>query len=113
MTRALLAALGVAAVLAGLQTWRIDRLKAELTESKAQAAALARRLDDADRYAQSADDRCVAQVAAARQSARAIERIIERPVNVDQEGCPLRGLVPASELRAALQPGVVAPEPLH
>lgn len=113
MIRALLAALAVAAVMAGVQTWRIDRLKSELTQAKSQAVALAQRLDDAATFAQTADDRCTAQVAAARQSARAIERIIERPVHVDPQGCPIRELVPADELRDALQPGVAAAEPMH
>lgn len=113
MIRPLLAALGLSVVLAGVQTWRIDRLKSELDEAKDHAAALAQRLDTADASAQSADDRCTAQIAAARQSARAIERIIERPVHVDPQGCPVRERVSADELREALQPGVAAPEPLH
>lgn len=104
---------GVVAVLAVVQTLRIDRLKTELTQAKAQAIALAQRLDDAAVSAQSADDRCVAQIAGARQSARAIEHIIERPVHVDPNGCPVRELVPADQLREALQPGVAAAEPVY
>lgn len=109
MTRALLAALFAAVVLAGVQTWRIDRLKAELDAAKDQASALAQQLDVAGLSAQKADDRCEDAVTAARQSARAIERIIERPVHVDSEGCAVRELIAADELREAVQPGAVAP----
>lgn len=100
MTRALLAALA----LAGVQTWRVDRLKAETVRQKIEIATLTEfktlAMDDAQVQA----DQCQARVDDARQSARRIETIIERPIHVDPQGCAIRELVPSDELRDALQP---------
>jgi len=107
--RALLAALALSVALAGVQTWRLDRVKADFERVKSEAATLAARLDDAARDAQVSADQCIAREASARQSARAIERIIERPVHVDPvSGCPVAGLIGADELRQAVTPSAAA-----
>lgn len=113
MIRALLAALALALLLAGVQSYRADRLKQQLSASKNEAIQLARTLERADTDAQRADDQCEARISAARTSARAIERIIERPVHVDPKGCAVRDLVGADELRQALTAGAAAPDPVH
>jgi hypothetical protein len=113
MTRYLIAAIAVLGLLLTLQTWRLDGVQIALVKSKAEAVALAKRLDAADREAQVTADQCAARVEAARQSARAIERIIERPVYVDPQGCAVRGIVGADELRDALQPISPAAQPVH
>lgn len=103
MSRLLLAGLGLAALLV-VQTWRIDRLKVENAALKAEAEAAEIWRVEARDDAQRASDRCLDQVATARLSAQRIETIIERPVHVDPEGCAVRELVPADQLRDALQP---------
>ena len=113
MTRALLAALGLALVLLGVQTWRLDRVKSALDGSQDQASALAKRLAAADLDAQTVADQCAARVDAARTSARRIETIIEREVHVDPTGCAIRDLIPAGELRDALTPSALPAKPLH
>lgn len=109
MTRYILAALAMALLLAGIQTWRLDRVKADLVKARIEVAALTEfkslALDDAQTQA----DQCAARVSDARASARRIETIIERPIHVDPQGCAIRELVSADELRDALQPGSVAP----
>lgn len=104
MTRYLLAALAAAILLAGFQSWRVDRLKAETVRLKIEVATLtefkALAMDDAQTQA----DQCTARVADARASARRIETIVERPVPYDAAGCPVRSLVSADDLRGALQP---------
>lgn len=108
MIRLLLAGLAAAMLVAGLQTWRIDRLKREaaVRETEARAAEVWRvqARDDA----QAAADRCLDRIASALLSAQRIETIIERPVHVDPQGCPVRELVDADQLRDALQPRPVA-----
>ncbi|MES2835392.1 MAG: hypothetical protein V4707_11860 [Pseudomonadota bacterium] len=104
MIRLLLAALAAALVLAGVQTWRIDRLKFESAVLKTEAHAAEVWRVQARDDAQTAADRCLDRVAASRLSAQRIETIIERPVHVDPQGCPVRELVPADQLRDALQP---------
>jgi len=103
MSRLVLAGLGLAALLV-VQTWRIDRLKVENAALKAEAEAADIWRVEARDDAQRAADRCIDQVATARLSAQRIETIIERPVHVDPEGCAVRELVPADQLRDALQP---------
>lgn len=51
-----------------------------------------------------ASSACDARVAEARRSARAIETIVTKEVPRDPQGCPVRELVPAGELRNALRP---------
>lgn len=113
MTRILAGILVAALLLAGFQTWRLDRVKKELVASIAEAVSLAQALEAADVDAQAVDDQCEARVSEARQSARAIERIIEREVHVDPEGCAVRDIVGAGELREALNPSHAPTEPLH
>lgn len=110
IARILAGGLGVALAAAAVQTWRIDRLRAE--NAALQAAAEAAEVwrvqarDDAERSA----SRCIDQIATARLSAQRIETIIERPVHVDPQGCTRRELVPADQLRDALQPRRTAAE---
>jgi hypothetical protein len=115
MIRALIIALVLALAVGGLQTWRLDRVKHELSLSREQVKALAARLDAEDRDAQTQATQCDAREAHARQSAQTIKRIITRTVHVDPRGCAVRELVPADELRDALPPGSQpAPaRPLH
>lgn len=104
MTRYILAALALALALSGVQTWRLDRVKADLVKARIEIATLtefkAIALDDAQTQA----DQCAARVSDARASARRIETIIERSIHVDPQGCAVRELVPSGELRDALQP---------
>jgi len=104
MTRYLLAALAVALALAGVQSWRVDRLKNELIEANAELKTLRDFKVAAQDDAQTQADQCLSRVNEARKSARRIETIIERPTHVDPQGCAVRELVPAGELREALQP---------
>lgn len=108
MIRALIAALAGALALAGVQTWRIDRLKVEAAVLKAEARTADVWRVQARDDAQASADRCLDRVAAARLSAQRIETIIERPVHVDPQGCARRELVAADQLRDALQPGASA-----
>lgn len=104
MTRYILAALALALVLASVQTWRLDRVKADLVAAQIQVAALNSFKERAKEDAQTQSDQCQARVNDARASARRIETIIERPIHVDPQGCAVRELVPSDELRDALQP---------
>lgn len=104
MTRALLAALALALVLSGVQTWRIDRLKTALVTANAELKQLREYRETAKADSQTQADQCLARVNEARESARRIETIIERPIHVDPQGCAVRELVPSGELREALQP---------
>lgn len=112
MTRYLLIGCGVLALLTGLQSWRLERVKTELHDAKQQIASLEAfkqaAKDDAQIYA----DQCAARVAEARRSAQRIETIIEREVPRDPNGCPYRTRIDGRELRKALQPDAPA-EPLH
>lgn len=109
MNRAPLIALAVALVLAGLQTWRVDRLKAETVRQQIEIATLTEFKTLALEDAQTQADQCAARVADARASARRIETIIERPIHVDPQGCAVRDTIPADELRDALQPNAPTP----
>lgn len=99
--------LGTAAALAlfaGVQTWRIGELKDDIADQKAEIAKFNGYQTRAEADAQRQDDLCADRVRDARQSARAIERVIERPIHVDPEGCAVRELLSADELRGAIQP---------
>ena len=104
MTRVLAALLAVALLATGAQTFRADRLKAGLAIANAELKLLREYRDTAMADAQIQADQCLSRVNEARQSARRIETIIERPIHVDPQGCAVRELVPAGELREALQP---------
>ena len=73
MTRYILAALALALALSGVQTWRLDRVKADLVKARIEIATLtefkAIALDDAQTQA----DQCAARVSDARASARRID----------------------------------------
>jgi inactivated superfamily I helicase len=101
------------ALAAGAQTWRLDRVKADLVEARIEIAALTefKALAITDATDQAAQ--CAARVADARASARRIETIIERPVPNDANGCPARPLLSGDELRQTLQPGTNPAEPLR
>lgn len=103
LTRYLAGGLAGAVLLLGLQTWRVDRLKADLSEARAEIASLQAFKEIAVEDAQEQADQCLARVKEARASAQRIETILERPVYVDQNGCPHRSVIPADELRDALQ----------
>lgn len=113
MTRALLAALALALVLSGFQTWRIDRIKADLVKARIEIASLQEFKRVAVDDAQIQADQCQARVDDARRSAQRIETIIEREVPRDPNGCPYRPLLSGDELRQALQPDAPAPEPMR
>lgn len=104
MTRILLALLAASLLFGGVQTWRTDRLKISLVIANAELKQLREYRDAAKADAQTQADQCLARVNEARQSARRIETIIERPTHVDPQGCAVRELVPSGELREALQP---------
>jgi hypothetical protein len=109
MTRYILAALALALALSGVQTWRLDRVKADLVKAQIDIATLtefkALALDDAQTQA----DLCQARVEAARASARRIQTLVERPHAVDPSGCPVRDVLDADSLRDALQPSAPSP----
>lgn len=113
MTRYFLAALALAIVLAGVQTWRLDRVKADLVAAQMQVAALNSFKERAKEDAQTQSDQCQARVNDARASARRIETIVERPYAVDPIGCPVRDTLGADILREALQPRSAAPQPVR
>jgi len=100
------------ALLCGIQTYRIDRLKNELTLARQDYATLRAEHDAYKEFAlsdaQAASDQCEARVMGARLSARRIETIVEREVARDPSGCPIRSISSASELRQALQPDAPA-----
>lgn len=108
MTRYLIltlaAALTIAMALAGVQSWRIDRLKADLIEANAELKQLRDFKTAAKDDAQIQADQCLARVKAAAETARRIETIIERPIHVDPQGCAVRSVIDSDELRDALQP---------
>lgn len=109
MTR-ILAGLALALFLiAGFQSWRLDRVKGELAtanEALAKWEGYEERSSDA---ATVAAESCTARVAEARRSTQRIETVIERPYAVDPQGCPVRAVIGADELRDALQPAPSKP----
>lgn len=104
MIRVLLALLAATLLLAGVQTWRVERLKPQLTEANRLLASYRTAYRTAKTDAQTEANQCAARVSDARASAQRIETIIERPVHVDPQGCAVRDLIGADELRNALQP---------
>lgn len=98
-------------LVAGVQTARIARLKPELHDSKQLNETYRTAFKAVKADAQTTADQCQARVDEARASARRIETIIEREVPRDPQGCPYRILLPADELRGALQPSAGSPDP--
>lgn len=114
MTRALLAALALALVLSGVQTWRLERVKTELHDAKQAVKAWEGYRDRSEADAQVAADQCSARVDEARRAIKRINDLIERPVHVDPQGCAVRELLPSDQLRDALGATPVPPaEPVH
>ena len=102
--------LAVSVALLGFTSWRLDRVKADLSEARAEISSLQAFKEIAVEDAQEQADQCLARVKAARASAQRIETIIERPIHVDPQGCAVRESIPAGELRDALQaPGPDTP----
>ena len=110
MTRYLFAAVLGLALLLSVQSWRLDRLKGELSEAKVALAEWNGYETRAGLAADEASEACSARVAEARRSTQRIETIIEKPYAVDSSGCPIRSLILAPELREALQPSAT-PDP--
>lgn len=109
MTRILLGIIAALVLVAGVQTWRLDRSDKALASARAQ---ITRWRDFADLSAKAADDAaeaCSARVAEARRSTQRIETVLERPIVLDPNGCPSRQLLPADVLRDALQPAPAKP----
>lgn len=101
------------AVLAGIQTYRIDRLKGELTLARQDYATLRAEHDAYKEFAQvdaqAQADQCEARVMGARLSAQRIETIIQREVPRDADGCYARRLLDSNSLREAVQPDAPTP----
>ena len=120
-----LAALGFAGVLgfAGLQSVRLSHAKADLAKVSGQltdtrkalaANVSALKLSEdkraveyslAVRDASEADRACSVRVAGAHRSAARIKAIVEKPVALDSNHCPVRSVIGAGELRDAIRPG--------
>lgn len=98
---------------AGVQTWRIERLKPELHDAKQLNETYRKAFVAVKADAQNTATLCQSRVDEARASARRIETIIEREVPNDANGCPLRPLLTGDELRQTLQPDAPSPEPVH
>jgi hypothetical protein len=101
------------ALVATVQTSRIERLKPELHDAKQLNETYRKAFVAVKADAQATADQCQARVDRARASARRIETIIERPVPNDANGCPTRPLLSGDELRQTLQPGTNPAEPLR
>ena len=113
MIKYALAGCAVLAMLLGVQSFRLDRVKGELRDAKQQIETLTAFAEAAKLDAQEQADQCTARVDEARASARRIETIIEREVPRDPQGCPVRILLTADGLRQALQPDAPTPEPVQ
>lgn len=103
MIRALGIALAVAALLLSIQTFRVERLKADLRQANAEISALRQARQAAIKDAQTQQEQCAARVAEARRSSQAINDLIEAPYETDANGCPVRNTLSADSLRDALQ----------
>ena len=108
MLKYLLAGSAVLALLLAGQTYRVERLKADVRVVTEQRDAA---VDELAKYrilsAQDAEAQavvCNTRVTEARRSAIAIGKLYDRPVHVDPEGCAVRSLLSTDELRQALQP---------
>lgn len=104
MIRVLLALLAVALLLAGVQTWRVERLKPQLTEARQALSEWEGYRDAAQTSADDAARACDARVADARRSAQRIASLMELPHATDPAGCPVRDLLPEHLLREAISP---------
>lgn len=104
MIRVLLALLAVALLLAGVQTWRVERLKPQLAEARAAIAEWEGYREAAQTSADDAAKACDARVADARRSAQRIASLMELPHATDPAGCPVRSLLPDDLLREAVSP---------
>ena len=117
MTRNLLIAASAAVALLaagfGVQTWRLDRVKARLTETEMALTArtaerdrwIAQARDNADAAvedARAAAEACSARVAEARRSSSAIRDLLNQEAPRDPQGCPVRALLPADGVRQAI-----------
>lgn len=103
MIRALGIALAVAALLLSIQTFRTERLKADIRQANAEISELRQARQAAIKDAQTQQEQCAARVAEARRSSQAINDLIEAPHETDANGCAT-GVIGADELRNALQP---------
>lgn len=106
ITRILIASTAAFALVAGVQTWRVERLKPQLHDAKQEIVALKDAVQIGRDDAKAQADQCTIRVAEARASAIRIERIYDRPIHVDPTGCVIRDIVGADELRQALQPNL-------
>lgn len=100
-----------------VQTARLNHAKADLTAARTQIAADAQNLKASEtlraaEYVKAtsavsdAEATCTARVATALRSGSAIHAIVSKPyVQNPKNGCALRSIVGAGELRNALQPG--------
>lgn len=108
MTRYLLIGMAVLGLASGIQSIRVSRLKTELVVAQRDlktANDLATELANVGQAdAENQAEKCKVRVAQARRSAQRIETVIERPIHVDPEGCAVRSIVGANELRDALTP---------
>lgn len=91
---------------------RAERMVAERTRERDDARTAFTRSEAARKAEQKnavaaineAAGACDARVDDARRSARTIREIVTREVPRDPQGCPVRSLVPAGDVRDALQP---------
>lgn len=109
MIRILLGIIAALVLVAGVQTWRLDRSDKALASAREQIARWRDFADLSTKAADEAAEACSARVAEARRSTQRIETIVERPVDLDSQGCPVRSLVRADVLRDALQPAPAKP----
>jgi hypothetical protein len=107
-----------AALIAGViatQTLRLNHTKSDLSAARASLAASESRLKASEslraseyavatKAASEAETACSLRVAQALKTSVRIRTIVQKPVNLDATNCPLRPIVPAGELRDALQP---------
>lgn len=97
-----------------IQSVRVDRLKADMSDARQQITALHEAREAAVADAEQQADECTARVAEARRATRAIQSLLTQEVAHDEAGCPDPRLLRGGELRATLQPGAPAPaEPLR
>lgn len=107
--------LALVAAVVGLQTLRLAHAKADLAHARVvaeQARAVValsedrRKAEHADavRGLEQAEGACQARVAEAHRAAQAIRTLVEKPHAMDPNGCPVRRLLDAGELRDAIRP---------
>ena len=103
MMRYVLIGSSVLALLLGVQTFRVERLKADARQDAKVIAELQQARSQAIQDAQTQQEQCAARVAEARRSSQAINDLIEAPHETDANGCPVRNTLSADSLRDALQ----------